>query len=60
VVPQLAGRGSCGRWRVSELAEEFVEWGLAVVDCGPLVVGEGDGGEHALEVGFGFQRQCPG
>jgi hypothetical protein len=29
------------------LAEEFVECGLAVIDGGSLVVGEGDGGASA-------------
>jgi hypothetical protein len=38
----------------------FVEGGLAVVDGGPLAVGEGDGGDHALEAAFRFQQQRPG
>jgi hypothetical protein len=41
VVSELAGRGSCRCRGVGELAEELVECGLAVVDGGSLVVGEG-------------------
>jgi hypothetical protein len=41
VVPWLAGCGHCRRRGVGELAEEFVECSLTVVDGGSLVVGEG-------------------
>jgi hypothetical protein len=46
--------GPVRRRGAGQLAEEFVEYGLSVVDGGALLVGEGDGGEHALEVVFGF------
>ena len=38
---ELAGRGSSPRRGVGELAEEFAEGGLALVNGGPLVVGGG-------------------
>ena len=41
VVPHLAGRGTCRRRGVGQLAEELIECGLAVTDGGSLVVGEG-------------------
>jgi hypothetical protein len=52
--PSWRGVGPVRRRGVGQLAEEFVEYGLSVVDGGALLVGEGDGGEHALEVVFGF------
>ena len=48
--------GACGGGGVGEAAEEGVQGGLAVVDCGAFLVGERDGGEHALEVVLGFEQ----
>src|SRR4029078_2526766 len=33
-----------------------VEGGVSVVDCGAFVVGERDGGDHALQVVLGFAQ----
>ena len=56
-------RRAGGAWRgrsrdVGEAAEEEVQRGLAVVDSGTFLVGERDGGEHALEVVPGFEQLC--
>ena len=50
------GGGAGGGGDVGEPAEEGVQCGLAVVDGGAFVVGERDGGEHALEVVPGFEE----
>ena len=48
--PRLARCGACGGGDVGEAAEEGVQGGPAVVDCGAFLVGERDGGEHALQL----------
>jgi hypothetical protein len=51
---------SVRRWGIGEPVEQVVEGGLAVVDRGAFVVGEGNGGEHALELVLGFQQLALG
>jgi hypothetical protein len=51
---ELAGRGPGQGGNVGQTVEQLVEGGVAVVDGGAFVVGEGDGGEPALQVVLGF------
>src|ERR1035441_4115692 len=48
------GPGWCRH--VGEMLQELVQGGLAVVDGGTFVVGEGNGDEHPLQVGPGLQE----
>jgi len=51
-----AGRHRTG-WDVSQPGQELVQGGLSIDDRGAFIVGEGDAGEHSLQVVLGLQQQ---
>ena len=55
---ELPGRGPGRGGNVGQAVEELVEGGVAVVDGSTFVVGEGNGGEHALQVVLASSRNA--
>lgn len=52
----MARRWPRRRGDVGEAFEELVDGGLPVVDCGAFIIGQRDGGEHALQVVLRLQK----